>query len=62
MAVNIQKLEEAIALLKDADACQQAADLPAADDVDVCYDIHCSIEELIDQLEDIRDETIALAR
>jgi hypothetical protein len=40
------KLEEAIALLKDADNCIQAA-LGASDD---CYDIHNTIEDTIDTL------------
>ena len=42
-----QKLQEAIALLQDADACMQAA-LGASD---VCYDTHCAIQNIIDDLE-----------
>lgn len=41
------KLREAIALLQDADACMQAA-LGASD---VCYDTHCAIQNIIDDLE-----------
>ena len=40
------KLREAIALLQDADACMQAA-LGATD---VCYETHCNIEGIIDDL------------
>jgi hypothetical protein len=46
------KLREAIALLMDADACVQAA----LGDTDSCYDTHCGIEELIDDLRaDVED-------
>ena len=46
------KLREAIALLMDADACIQSA-LGATDS---CYDTHCGIEEIIDDLRaDIED-------
>ena len=40
------KLREAIALLMDVDALVQAA----LGDTDSCYDTHCGIEELIDEL------------
>ncbi len=40
------KLREAIALLMDVDALVQTA----LGDTDVCYDTHCGIEELIDEL------------
>jgi hypothetical protein len=40
------KLREAIALLMDADALQQAA----IGDSDVCYDNHNRIQDLIDDL------------
>lgn len=40
------KLREAIALLMDADVIQQAA----LGDSDVCYDNHCRIEDLIEDL------------
>ena len=40
------KLREAIALLMDVDCLVQAA-LGATD---ACYDLHCQIEELIDEL------------
>jgi hypothetical protein len=40
------KLREAIALLMDADACIQSA-LGATD---VCYDTHCALEDIIDEL------------
>jgi hypothetical protein len=46
------KLREAIALMQDADALVQEA----LGDTDVCYDTHCGIEELIDELTaDVQD-------
>ena len=46
------KLREAIALLMDVDALVQTA-LGATD---ACYDTHCQIEELIDELTaDVQD-------
>jgi hypothetical protein len=41
------KLREAIALLQDADACMQAA----LGDSDVCYETHCAIQNIVDDLE-----------
>jgi hypothetical protein len=50
------KLREAIALLMDVDALVQAA----LGDTDVCYDTHCQIEELIDELTvDVQEFDIA---
>ena len=43
---QVEKLQEAIALLMDVDALVQAA----LGDTDSCYDTHCQIEELIDDL------------
>ena len=40
------KLREAIALLQDVDCLVQAA----LGDSDVCYDMHCGIEEMIEDL------------
>jgi hypothetical protein len=49
---KIERLREAIALLHDVDALQQAA-LGASD---VCYENHNCIEELIDELTaDVQD-------
>ena len=46
------KLREAIALLMDVDCLVQAA----LGDTDACYDTHCGIEELIDELQaDVMD-------
>ncbi len=42
------KLREAINLLMDADALQQAG--TAEMDGDVCYEIHCELEDIIDTL------------
>jgi hypothetical protein len=41
------KLQEAIALLQDADNCVQAA-LGASD---VCYELHNAIENIVDELQ-----------
>jgi hypothetical protein len=40
------KLQEAIALLQDADACMQSG----LGEGDLCYDLHCGIEDIIDTL------------
>ena len=40
------KLREAIALLMDVDALVQTT----LGDTDVCYDMHCNIEEMIEDL------------
>jgi hypothetical protein len=40
------KLREALELLQDADALVQEA----LGDTDACYDLHCGIEELVDEL------------
>jgi hypothetical protein len=45
-AQKADKLREAIALLMDADNLVQAA----LGDSDACYDIHCGLEELMDEL------------
>ena len=42
-----QLLRDAMELLQDADALIQKA----LGDTDVCYDTHCQIEELIDELQ-----------
>jgi len=49
---KIEKLQEAIALLQDADNCMQAA----LGDSDVCYETHCAIQNIVDDLqEDVED-------
>jgi hypothetical protein len=51
-AQKAAKLREAIALLQDADALVQTA----LGDTDACYDTHCGIEEIIDELQaDVMD-------
>lgn len=45
--VQVKLLQEAIAKLHEADALVQEA-LGATD---ACYDIHCGIQELVDELE-----------
>lgn len=51
-AQKIVKLEDAIALLQDADALQQAA----LGDCDVAYETHNAIEGIIDDItEDIQN-------
>lgn len=57
---NPDKLKEAIALLKDANNCQQAADIPASFregeyEIDFTYEMHNNIENLIMELEDALD-------
>ena len=46
---RIEKLEMAIALLHDADAMMQAA----LGDTEECFDLHCGIESMADDLQDI---------
>ena len=48
------KLREAIALLMDVDALQQTA--MAEMDSDVCYELHCELEEIMDTLTDAAEE------
>jgi len=60
MAYNADKLKEAIALLQDANNCQQAADIPATFregefEIDFTYEMHNNIENLIMELEDALD-------
>ena len=50
---KLERLEMAIALIKDADAGIQAA----LGDTEECYDLHCGCESLID---DIRDTLATL--
>ena len=55
---KILKIQEAIALLQDADAVMQAG-LGAGD---VCYDLHCAIEDIEDTLQgelDVMEREIA---
>ena len=44
---KVERLEMAVAMLHDVDAMQQAA-IGASD---VCYDNHCRIQDLIEDLE-----------
>lgn len=48
------KLREAIALLQDVDALQQTG--MAELNGDVCYEVHCELEDIIDTLEEGIDE------
>ena len=48
---KMERLEMAIALLHDADAMMQAA----LGDTEACYDIHCAIESVIDDVRDAID-------
>jgi ribosome-associated translation inhibitor RaiA len=50
---KVERLEMAVALLNDADAMMQAA-LGASDE---CYEMHCAIENVAD---DITDMMVAL--
>jgi hypothetical protein len=51
-----QKLEEAIALLKDADNCMQAA-LGATDE---CYELHNALEDIQTTLEEYAEQLIEM--
>jgi hypothetical protein len=48
MLTKADKLRQAIELLAEADAMIQEA-LGASDE---CYDLHCGIEDIIDEVED----------
>jgi hypothetical protein len=49
---KVDKLRRALELLMDADALVQSA----LGDTDACYDLHCGIEELVDEIRcDIED-------
>lgn len=53
-AIKIEKLQEAIALLRDVDALQQVG---LADfDGEACYEIHNDIENIIDNLAEAVEE------
>ncbi len=53
------KLREAIALLQDVDALQQTA--MAEMDSDACYEIHCELEDIIDNFAEAIEELEAEA-
>lgn len=58
--MNIEKIKEAIEHLNLANVAQQSADIPAADlEEDIVYEIHHSIEAIIDLLEGVMDGEIA---
>ena len=46
---KIERLEMAIALLRDADAGVQAA----LGDTEECFDLHCGIESMIDEVQEV---------
>jgi hypothetical protein len=49
---KVDKLRRALELLMDADVLVQSA----LGDTDACYDLHCGIEELVDEIRcDIED-------
>ena len=48
------KLREAIALLQDVDALQQTA--TAELDSDACYEIHCELDNIIDNFAEAIEE------
>ena len=52
-----QRLEMAIALLHDADAMMQAA----LGDTEECFDLHCGIESMADDLQEVLDRLAAEA-
>ena len=50
-----ERLEMAIALLHDADAMIQAA----LGDTEECFDLHCGIENMADDLQEVLDRVTA---
>ena len=52
---KIERLEMAIALLQDADAGVQAA----LGDTEECFDLHCGIENMIDEIQEVLDRVTA---
>ena len=52
---RIERLEMAIALLHDADAMMQAA----LGDTEECFDLHCGIESMADDIQEVLDRVKA---
>ena len=52
-----ERLEMAIALLHDADAMMQAA----LGDTEECFDLHCGIESMADDIQEVLDRVTASA-
>jgi hypothetical protein len=46
---KIERLQMAIALMQDADASMQTA----LGDTEECFDLHCGIESMIDDIQDV---------
>ena len=51
-----QKLQEAIALLMDADNCMQVA----LGDTEDCYELHCALEDIKDTLEGFAEQLVEM--
>jgi hypothetical protein len=51
-----QKLQEAIALLHEADALMQEA-LGATDE---CYDLHCGLEDIVHCMEEYAEQLVEM--
>ena len=51
-----QKLQEAIALLMDADNCMQAA----LGDTEDCYELHCALEDIQDTLKGFAEQLVEM--
>ena len=52
---RVERLEMAIALLHDADAMMQAA----LGDTEECFDLHCGIESMADDIQEVLDRVKA---
>ena len=50
------KLQEAIALLMDADNCMQTA----LGDTEDCYELHCALEDIKDTLEGFAEQLVEM--
>ena len=46
---KMERLEMAIALMQDADASMQTA----LGDTEECFDLHCGIESMIDEVQEV---------
>ena len=53
---RILKLQEAIALLQDVDALQQTAIADVTPYIDICYELHNELDDIIDTLTEAMEE------
>ena len=50
------KLQQAIALLNEADALMQSA----LGNTEQCYDLHCAIENVADELQEVAEQLVEM--